>query len=386
MIKLNSLKNKINEILRKKYPIKSSFDNITDLSHFWIQGGIVDWNKYFPFHINIDGLILDTDYAKYKIIKVITMNNVEYYWKKYLSLYLSLLNISFNPIVNKYKFLFYLHLYNNIDALCIKSICVQYKKEKDVININYVKENKVKYDIYWNPDNRKIKLDDLRNRGDNHFYFHSFCVDHHSTEIRKELMRLFINRNKYKSIHFHLDNNGGGDLVPAHLIIRCLVGAKEKWMKNIVKKIMVKGNKRKIIEWDCWNPENVHNYNYETFKMLNLDFIPNYQNKYNGKIYLHMNTINGSASWFFITYLIYAFAHKIIRFNKLSFGKIIKFGTIKSNQLFINGMSGTTSGDGNSVNIKYKNIIIDCPTEQFISCSIKKKDMNRFWIGLNSLE
>ena len=34
MIKLNSLKNKINEILLKKYPIKSSFDNITDLSHF----------------------------------------------------------------------------------------------------------------------------------------------------------------------------------------------------------------------------------------------------------------------------------------------------------------------------------------------------------------
>ena len=143
---------------------------------------------------------------------------------------------------------------------------------------------------------------------------------------------------------------------------------------------MVKGNKQKIIEWDCWNPENVHNYNYETFKMLNLDFIPNYQNKYNGKIYLHMNTINGRTSWFFITYLIYAFADKIIRFNKLSFGKIIKFGTIKSNQLFINGMSGTTSGDGNSLNIKYKNMVILCPTEQFISCSIKKKDMNRFWI------
>ena len=137
MIKLNSLKNKINEILRKKYPIKSSFDNITDLSHFWIKGGIVDWNKYFPFHINIDGLILDTNYAKYKIIKVITINNIEYSWKKYLSLYLSLLNISFNPIVNKYKFLFYLHLYNNIDELCIKSIGIQYKKEKDIININY---------------------------------------------------------------------------------------------------------------------------------------------------------------------------------------------------------------------------------------------------------
>ena len=44
--------------------------------------------------------------------------------------------------------------------------------------------------------------------------------------------RLIKNRDKYKSIHFHLDNNGGGDNIPGHLILRCLVGKKEKWMKK----------------------------------------------------------------------------------------------------------------------------------------------------------
>jgi len=41
------------------------------------------------------------------------------------------------------------------------------------------------------------------------------------------MMRLFINRDKYKSIHFHLDNNVDGDIVPSHLILRCLTGKKE---------------------------------------------------------------------------------------------------------------------------------------------------------------
>jgi hypothetical protein len=96
-----------------------------------------------------------------------------------------------------------------------------------------------------------------------------------------------------------------------------------------------------------------------------------------------MNKQNGSAAWFFITYLIYSFSTKIYRFSKKCYGKTIKYGKIESNQLILLGHSGTTSGDGNSVTIKYdNNINIDCPTQQFISCSIKKYDWNRFWIGI----
>ena len=94
-----------------------------------------------------------------------------------------------------------------------------------------------------------------------------------------------------------------------------------------------------------------------------------------------MNVNNGSAAWFFITYLIYAFSNNIKRFNKRCYGQILKFGYIgKNSNLILKGISGNTSGDGNSKNIKYKNIIIECPTEQFISCSIKNKDLNRYWI------
>ena len=60
---------------------------------------------------------------------------------------------------------------------------------------------------------------------------------------------------------------------------------------------------------------------------------------------------------------------------------VLKFGYIdKKSNLILKGISGTTSGDGNPKIIKYKNIIIQCPTEQFISCSIKNKDWNRYWI------
>ena len=53
---------------------------------------------------------------------------------------------------------------------------------------------------------------------------------------------------------------------------------------------------------------------------------------------------------------------------------------VNSNQLKLKGISSTTSGDGNSIYVKYKNIEICCPTEQFISCFIKNCDWNRFWI------
>jgi hypothetical protein len=148
-------------------------------------------------------------------------------------------------------------------------------------------------------------------------------------------------------------------------------------MKNI-KKILVD---KTIMEWDCWNEENKNSPNYITVNKLNLDTLPNYQSKYNGKIYLHIDKQNSSSTWFFITYLIYAFGGKINRYHKKCYGKVLKFGNLvnKNSQLIIKGHSGTTSGDGNSIDIKYKNIHLNCPTEQFLSCSVKENDWNRFW-------
>lgn len=94
---------------------------------------------------------------------------------------------------------------------------------------------------------------------------------------------------------------------------------------------------------------------------------------------MHVNPQNGSSVRFFITYLIYAFAN-IIRFLKKCYGDVIKIGKVKSNKLVLLGKSATTSGDGNPVTIKINDITINCPTEQFISCSALKTDWNRFWI------
>jgi hypothetical protein len=146
-------------------------------------------------------------------------------------------------------------------------------------------------------------------------------------------------------------------------------------MKNI-KKIL---ENKKLFEWNCWKEEE-YGDNIQVVKKLNLDILPNYETKYKGKIYLYMSKNNGSSAWFFITYLIYAFGEKIIRFEKKIFNQTIKFGSINSNQLKLLGYSSTTSGDGNDVQIKIKDIRINCPTEQFISCSVIKKDWNRFWI------
>ena len=56
----------------------------------------------------------------------------------------------------------------------------------------------------------------------------------------------------------------------------------------------------------------------------------------------------------------HGFADTITRYSKKCYGETIKYGTIKSNQLILIGHSGTTSGDGNSIKIKYNNIGILC--------------------------
>ena len=138
-------------------------------------------------------------------------------------------------------------------------------------------------------------------------------------------------------------NNGGGDNVPAHIILRCLIGKKETWMKNIIKIL----KNKTLTEWNCWEEENKDSPNYNVVKKLNLDNLPNYNSKYNGKIYIHMdkNKQNGSAAWYFITYLIYSFSNKINRYSKKCYGQNIKYGTIESEKLILLGHSGTTSGE-----------------------------------------
>ena len=322
-------------------------------------------------------MILNGKYKNFQIIKVTTTKIID--WNKYKLLYVSFLNQSKNPCIDETNFMYLMHTYNYIDILNIKKILIKHKTDKTDNNIIEYEIDYTDKPNYYLPKYNNIQNIDIIKK-DNHFYLESFSVNDNYKKLKNEIDRLITNRDKYKTIHFHLNNNGGGDIVPAHLILRCLVGKKENWMKNI-KKIF---KNKKMFEWDCWKEDKIDNNNYNIVKKLNLENLPNYDTKYNGKIYLYMDKQNGSATWFFITYLIYAFSNKINRYSKKCYGQNIKYGTIESDKLILLGHSGTTSGDGNAISITKKNIKIFCPTEQFISCSIKKYDWNRFWIENNN--
>jgi hypothetical protein len=77
---------------------------------------------------------------------------------------------------------------------------------------------------------------------------------------------------------------------------------------------------KEVFEWNCWEKENINSSNYQVVKKLNLYILPNYESKYNGKIYLHIDTKNSSVACFFIKYIIYAFANKNSRFSKKCYG------------------------------------------------------------------
>ena len=84
---MNNFIKKINKILKKNYPLDILFEDIHYLSHFWIRSN--DWNRFLPFNINIDGLILNGQYKNYKIIQVVTNKILD--WETYKLLYISLL-------------------------------------------------------------------------------------------------------------------------------------------------------------------------------------------------------------------------------------------------------------------------------------------------------
>jgi len=353
MIKNKDLVNEINKILQDK-----TFTDIPKLSHFALLKTVT--NEKLPFYFDINGNILDGEYKSYKITHVKTIK--QYSWNKFIELCLKYGNYNENPCIST-TLLYRLHYFNKIDILHMNTLIIQKNKEIKEIICEY------KPIISNNISNIISKINKP-----NHFYFSSFDIDRYKDELHIEMSRLFKNRDSYKNIHIHLDNNGGGYNVPTHLLIRCLVGGHEKWMKTIKKKI-----NDKIGESKCWNEDNPSHGHYKDFLKLNLE-APKYKTKYTGKIHLYISSKNASAAWYFITYMIYAFGSNIKRYTKKCYGQNLKFGTIsKDSQLILHGYSATCSGDSNAIPINYKDIIIRNPRDQILSCSVKKNDWNRFW-------
>lgn len=364
----------INEVLQKCYPIPDNFDNISQLSHFHIEN-LIDFHQWLPFMVDIRGVILSGRFQGERIQKVQTADFHSYTWKQYIVFFHSVLHLSYHYCINPQKFFWYLHAFPNIKMLRIASIRFQYNNAFS-IPILYTKTPH--YQMEWTniPSNPKLYHD-------NHFYLNSFDVKSNQHQLTKEIKRLFLHRDEYDDIHFHLDNNSGGDNTPGQLIMWCLVGPRESWMKPVTK---ILKNKTEIT-WDVWSESDPENpMNHDTVQALELGNIPTYDTKYSGKIYVYMNPQNDSAAWFFITYLIYAFAKKqdIIRHQSSCFENTYKHGIVLPyHQLILRGKSGTTSGDGNPGPIVVRkndtNILVYCPTEQIISSSILPKDWNRYW-------
>jgi hypothetical protein len=362
MIKSNELIEEINTILNKVYPIKNTkFKNIYNLSHFSIRNNYED--LYICFKFNILGKILNGEYLGYQIIKV-----NDYKWKEYLLLYQSFSNITENPIISS-KFLFNLHKKNKIDILLINNMTIKHKNEYFIIDIKYQSNPLIKIPV--------IKELNITNKK-NHFYFSSFQINNNKDQIRTELMRLFVHRDEYKSIHIHL--RMGGDSSPGQLLVKCLLGNNtEEWMEDVIK-YYKEDNKNKSVSWDSWHEYENKKHNWKRIQLLELDYFPLYENKYSGKIHLYLNDC-GSAAWYTATYLIYSFATKIKRFTKKYLGKKIKFGKVSQNsQIILHGKSSTCSGDGNQINTNFNSINISYPTIQFKSRSFNKIDWNRFWV------
>lgn len=114
---------KINKSLKNTYPLKISLNKINTLSHFYVNSN--NYNKLLSININLQGQILNGEYKNYKIIKVITTKT--FTWNKYLYLYTSFLNNSYNPCISLSKFIYLIHTYNYNDLLNIKSLIIKKK-------------------------------------------------------------------------------------------------------------------------------------------------------------------------------------------------------------------------------------------------------------------
>lgn len=203
---------------------------------------------------------------------------------KIIFYYVNYLVITANPLISP-KFLFNLHRKNNIDILLINTMTINYKSNILIIDIEYQSKPLLKLLL--------IKELKIINK-ENHFYFQSFQINNRD-QIRTELMRLFKNRDKYKSIHIHLKM--GGDSSPGQLLVRCLIGNNiEEWMKDVIKYVK-EGNKNRMISWDSWHEYENKLQNRERIELLELDYFPIYEKKYSGKIHLYLNDC-GSAAWY----------------------------------------------------------------------------------------
>jgi len=318
----------------------------------------------------------------YDLSKSIDLNNVSrvYVNSKWIS------SITYKKLVccnMRYRDLNYFMKYKNyvpmfnLPNMKVEKIC----KNNEIKKVEYIDTSIVIYKSSLNND----------------FIFNSLDIGTNKKNIYKELNKLIKYRDRYKTLNLYLYE--GGDITISCFILLILYRKREKWMKNF--KIIDTNYchidnityKKTLItkEYNLWEicKKDTCKFDYCRFKQLkiNINKYCLYKHKYKGKIILHVNYLTASSSWYLITYLIYAFAKKIIRKTININGIFVKIGYVISDKIEIRGFSSTTSGDSlgeskyeKKIKLFGKKFNISIPTKIFLEDSVKKIDYNRFWI------
>jgi hypothetical protein len=379
--------------LKRHYPIaNTTHRNVRELSHFLPL--VSDYTMLIPFEFNIKGEILDGKFAGSRITHVKTGGATKLFtWLEYIAWLMQLFPVVFNPCVDpkiyvnyikskklivEYQIEYFVATRGEKHASTEKPASRAASTEKSIKLYNVYMKVPRGYQVEWPTDPPFISHD-------NHFLFSSFNYDDNVSALGKELSRLIQTRDTHEEIHIHLNGNFGGQIHPVNVILLCLCGGREKWMKN---QVAMQGIDDQA-EWDPWEITG------DVMRPLGMTLIDmqcmEKLRRYRGKITVHMFPSNGSATFFLISYLVYAFG-KPRRFTRECYGEQlkgtgersseVKFGNGDSEQLTLLGTSGTTSGDGNDQVVtldEARGIRARIPQQQFLTGSINSLDWNRFW-------
>lgn len=204
-------------------------------------------------------------------------------------------------------------------------------------------------------------------------------------ELGKVLRKLWRSRDSFESIQFDLRGNGGGGNTVPFLITRCLAGNDRRdWMvrEYAAETRVTKG--KYVLErrdWDPWLPEEDSN---ETRILQNLNFnirsFPSYHDPYAGNVTLIVDDECASATWWFITLMIYTFGSNVKRKSGTILGIKVKTGSFESSQLRLRGRASISGIDGNNVAVDCKGIQVKIPAQIRTKSNIRMGDFSRFWL------
>lgn len=200
-----------------------------------------------------------------------------------------------------------------------------------------------------------------------------------SRNLAEVIDRLWSTRDSLPCIHFRLEGNSGGSLTAAYLIVRCLAGPRRPWMVDeSVIETQADGT-RASRTWDPWIPEKDANQT-RILKSFKFNGRADYAAAYAGPITLHVDADCASATWYFITLMVYAFSETVERGRETRLGVPVKVGRCEGGTLRIEGHSTTCSEDGNAELLPLSSLTMIVPTQVRVASSIQHRDFGRFWL------